>query len=352
MSLIQNTLVIVAASVGEMMGLAVGLASLECWLGRTAPSFGQIMGRNAMIALLSCVGFASLGFELTYEDAYSRNMPDYPPDQVIWYRIQDISAQCMMAYLSCQILCSVVARKTPWFIPLIAAVVFSTFSYPFFARIYWGGVSPDFVFRDFRGGAVIFGTAGAGALGWILMHPRTTGGETKRAGNALKKWGFGMLSLVLWGILIWRLCNGNFDHPVAFDLVSACAAGLGTSLALPSRSFSGAILGGIAGTCFLFGGGYEALDSGQGLPWLCAAIGSTAVLLDFGMRWMGYVDPVAAVAAFGFPGLAGVIAVGYLQGTALLEQFLGAGICVLLSGGLWAALAVSGRVLGRMCRTP
>ena len=298
----KNSINIIMKNVMDMSS-----GSLACWL----VGFGLMFGANES----GWIGTNNFGLS-EIDPASETGMNDYA-----FFIFQTVFAATAATIIS-----GAVAERTKFTAYLIYAVAVTAFIYPIFGSWVWGGgwlndVGPGFV--DFAGSTVVHSVGGWAALaGAIVVGPRIgkyVDGKAQRIpGHSVTLMALGVF--ILWfgwfGFNAGSTVSGN-DQSIAIIFITtnlaAAAGAIGAMLisyTLWKRFDVYMTLNGvIAGLVAITAG---CANMGPSMAILTGLIGGFVVVLaaNFLENTLKIDDPVGAIAAHGFTGAWGTIAVG------------------------------------------
>ena len=313
--------------------MQAGFALLESGAARAKNSINIIM-KNVMDMSIGSLAFWLVGFGLMFganESGWigTNNFGLSEIDPASETGMNDYAFfifQTVFAATAATIISGAVAERTKFTAYLIYAVAVTAFIYPIFGSWVWGGgwlndVGPGFV--DFAGSTVVHSVGGWAALaGAIVVGPRIgkyVDGKAQRIpGHSVTLMALGVF--ILWfgwfGFNAGSTVSGN-DQSIAIILITtnlaAAAGAIGAMLisyTLWKRFDVYMTLNGvIAGLVAITAG---CANMGPSMAILTGLIGGFVVVLaaNFLENTLKIDDPVGAIAAHGFTGAWGTIAVG------------------------------------------
>tara|TARA_B100000686_G_scaffold349017_1_gene441422 strand:+ start:2512 stop:3771 length:1260 start_codon:yes stop_codon:yes gene_type:complete len=313
--------------------MQAGFALLESGAARAKNSINIIM-KNVMDMSIGSLAFWLVGFGLMFganESGWigTNNFGLSEIDPASETGMNDYAFfifQTVFAATAATIISGAVAERTKFTAYLIYAVAVTAFIYPIFGSWVWGGgwlndVGPGFV--DFAGSTVVHSVGGWAALaGAIVVGPRIgkyVDGKAQRIpGHSVTLMALGVF--ILWfgwfGFNAGSTVSGN-DQSIAIIFITtnlaAAAGAIGAMLisyTLWKRFDVYMTLNGvIAGLVAITAG---CANMGPSMAILTGLIGGFVVVLaaNFLENTLKIDDPVGAIAAHGFTGAWGTIAVG------------------------------------------
>ena len=313
--------------------MQAGFALLESGAARAKNSINIIM-KNVMDMSIGSLAFWLVGFGLMFganESGWigTNNFGLSEIDPASETGMNDYAFfifQTVFAATAATIISGAVAERTKFTAYLIYAVAVTAFIYPIFGSWVWGGgwlndVGPGFV--DFAGSTVVHSVGGWAALaGAIVVGPRIgkyIDGKAQRIpGHSVTLMALGVF--ILWfgwfGFNAGSTVSGN-DQSIAIIFITtnlaAAAGAIGAMLisyTLWKRFDVYMTLNGvIAGLVAITAG---CANMGPSMAILTGLIGGFVVVLaaNFLENTLKIDDPVGAIAAHGFTGAWGTIAVG------------------------------------------
>ena len=313
--------------------MQAGFALLESGAARAKNSINIIM-KNVMDMSIGSLAFWLVGFGLMFganESGWigTNNFGLSEIDPASETGMNDYAFfifQTVFAATAATIISGAVAERTKFTAYLIYAVAVTAFIYPIFGSWVWGGgwlndVGPGFV--DFAGSTVVHSVGGWAALaGAIVVGPRIgkyVDGKAQRIpGQSVTLMALGVF--ILWfgwfGFNAGSTVSGN-DQSIAIIFITtnlaAAAGAIGAMLisyTLWKRFDVYMTLNGvIAGLVAITAG---CANMGPSMAILTGLIGGFVVVLaaNFLENTLKIDDPVGAIAAHGFTGAWGTIAVG------------------------------------------
>ena len=313
--------------------MQAGFALLESGAARAKNSINIIM-KNVMDMSIGSLAFWLVGFGLMFganESGWigTNNFGLSEIDPASETGMNDYAFfifQTVFAATAATIISGAVAERTKFTAYLIYAVAVTAFIYPIFGSWVWGGgwlndVGPGFV--DFAGSTVVHSVGGWAALaGAIVVGPRIgkyVDGKAQRIpGHSVTLMALGVF--ILWfgwfGFNAGSTVSGN-DQSIAIIFITtnlaAAAGAIGAMLisyTLWKRFDVYMTLNGvIAGLVAITAG---CANMGPSMAILTGLIGGFVVVLaaNFLENTLKIDDPVGAIAALGFTGAWGTIAVG------------------------------------------
>lgn len=313
--------------------MQAGFALLESGAARAKNSINIIM-KNVMDMSIGSLAFWLVGFGLMFganESGWigTNNFGLSEIDPASETGMNDYAFfifQTVFAATAATIISGAVAERTKFTAYLIYAVAVTAFIYPIFGSWVWGGgwlndVGPGFV--DFAGSTVVHSVGGWAALaGAIVVGPRIgkyIDGKAQRIpGHSVTMMALGVF--ILWfgwfGFNAGSTVSGN-DQSIAIIFITtnlaAAAGAIGAMLisyTLWKRFDVYMTLNGvIAGLVAITAG---CANMGPSMAILTGLIGGFVVVLaaNFLENTLKIDDPVGAIAAHGFTGAWGTIAVG------------------------------------------
>jgi len=313
--------------------MQAGFALLESGAARAKNSINIIM-KNVMDMSIGSLAFWLVGFGLMFganESGWigTNNFGLSEIDPASETGMNDYAFfifQTVFAATAATIISGAVAERTKFTAYLIYAVAVTAFIYPIFGSWVWGGgwlndVGPGFV--DFAGSTVVHSVGGWAALaGAIVVGPRIgkyVDGKAQRIpGHSVTLMALGVF--ILWfgwfGFNAGSTVSGN-DQSIAIIFITtnlaAAAGAIGAMLIsyiLWKRFDVYMTLNGvIAGLVAITAG---CANMGPSMAILTGLIGGFVVVLaaNFLENTLKIDDPVGAIAAHGFTGAWGTIAVG------------------------------------------
>ena len=313
--------------------MQAGFALLESGAARAKNSINIIM-KNVMDMSIGSLAFWLVGFGLMFganESGWigTNNFGLSEIDPASETGMNDYAFfifQTVFAATAATIISGAVAERTKFTAYLIYAVAVTAFIYPIFGSWVWGGgwlndVGPGFV--DFAGSTVVHSVGGWAALaGAIVVGPRIgkyVDGKAQRIpGHSVTLMALGVL--ILWfgwfGFNAGSTVSGN-DQSIAIIFITtnlaAAAGAIGAMLisyTLWKRFDVYMTLNGvIAGLVAITAG---CANMGPSMAILTGLIGGFVVVLaaNFLENTLKIDDPVGGIAAHGFTGAWGTIAVG------------------------------------------
>ena len=313
--------------------MQAGFALLESGAARAKNSINIIM-KNVMDMSIGSLAFWLVGFGLMFganESGWigTNNFGLSEIDPAAETGMNDYAFfifQTVFAATAATIISGAVAERTKFTAYLIYAVAVTAFIYPIFGSWVWGGgwlndVGPGFV--DFAGSTVVHSVGGWAALaGAIVVGPRIgkyVDGKAQRIpGHSVTLMALGVF--ILWfgwfGFNAGSTVSGN-DQSIAIIFITtnlaAAAGAIGAMLisyTLWKRFDVYMTLNGvIAGLVAITAG---CANMGPSMAILTGLIGGFVVVLaaNFLENTLKIDDPVGAIAAHGFTGAWGTIAVG------------------------------------------
>ena len=313
--------------------MQAGFALLESGAARAKNSINIIM-KNVMDMSIGSLAFWLVGFGLMFganESGWigTNNFGLSEIDPASETGMNDYAFfifQTVFAATAATIISGAVAERTKFTAYLIYAVAVTAFIYPIFGSWVWGGgwlndVGPGFV--DFAGSTVVHSVGGWAALaGAIVVGPRIgkyVDGKAQRIpGHSVTLMALGVF--ILWfgwfGFNAGSTVSGN-DQSIAIIFITtnlaAAAGAIGAMLisyTLWKRFDVYMTLNGvIAGLVAITAG---CANMGPSMEIITGLIGGFVVVLaaNFLENTLKIDDPVGAIAAHGFTGAWGTIAVG------------------------------------------
>jgi len=313
--------------------MQAGFALLESGATRAKNSINIIM-KNVMDMSLGSLAFWMVGFGLMFgtNDSGWIGTSNFflsdidPASESGYFDFAFFIFQTVFAATAATIISGAVAERTKFLAYIIYAVAVTGFIYPVFGSWVWGGgwlndVGPGFV--DFAGSTVVHSVGGWAALaGAIVIGPRigkyVDGKAVRIPGHSVTLMALGVF--ILWfgwfGFNAGSTVSGN-DGSIAVIFITtnlAAAAGAVGAMILSYiiwqrfdvyMTLNGVIAGLVAITagCANMGPGMAMIT---GLIGGFVVVGST-ILLESVLK---IDDPVGAIAAHGFTGAWGTLAVG------------------------------------------
>ena len=330
--------------------MQAGFSLLEAGATRAKNSINIVM-KNVMDMSLGSLVFWLVGFGFMFgtnnsgwigTDNFLLSSID-PASETGYFDFAFFIFQTVFAATAATIISGAVAERTKFTAYLIYAIAVTGFIYPIFGSWVWGGgwlndVGPGFV--DFAGSTVVHSVGGWAALaGAIVVGPRLgkyiDGKPQRLPGHSVVLMALGVF--ILWfgwfGFNAGSTVSGN-DGSIAVIFITtnlAAAAGAVGAMVLSYAIWKRfdvymTLNGVIAGLVAITAG---CANMGPGMALLTGLIGGfvvvgSAVLLENVLK---IDDPVGAIAAHGFTGAWGTLAVGLFA----QEEF--GGINGLLFGG-------------------
>ena len=314
--------------------MQAGFALLEAGATRAKNSINIIM-KNVMDMSLGSLAFWLVGFGFMFgtnnsgwigTDNFLLSKID-PASETGYFDFAFFIFQTVFAATAATIISGAVAERTKFTAYLIYAVAVTGFIYPIFGSWVWGGgwlndVGPGFV--DFAGSTVVHSVGGWAALaGAIVVGPRI--GKYAKDNTSMRIPGHSVVLMALGVFVLWfgwfgfnagSTVSGN-DGSIALIFIttnlSAAAGAVGAmalSFAIWKRFDVYMTLNGvIAGLVAITAG---CANMGPGVALIVGLIGGfvvvgSATLLESVLK---IDDPVGAIAAHGFTGAWGTLAVG------------------------------------------
>ena len=312
--------------------MQAGFALLESGAARAKNSINIIM-KNVMDMSLGSLAFWLVGFGLmfgTNESGWLGTdnfaLSEIATDGTGYFDFSFFIFQTVFAATAATIISGAVAERTKFTAYMIYAVAVTAFIYPIFGSWVWGGgwlndVGPGFI--DFAGSTVVHSVGGWAALaGAIVVGPRigkyVSGKPVRIPGHSVTLMALGVF--VLWfgwfGFNAGSTVSGN-DGSIAVIFITtnlAAAAGAVGAMFLSYviwkrfdvyMTLNGVIAGLVAITA-------GCANMGPGMALITGLIGGfvvvgASVLLESVLK---IDDPVGAIAAHGFTGAWGTLAVG------------------------------------------
>ena len=314
--------------------MQAGFALLEAGATRAKNSINIIM-KNVMDMSLGSLAFWLVGFGLMFgtnssgwigTDNFLLSNID-PASETGYFDFAFFIFQTVFAATAATIISGAVAERTKFTAYLIYAVAVTGFIYPIFGSWVWGGgwlndVGPGFI--DFAGSTVVHSVGGWAALaGAIVVGPRI--GKYAKDNTPIRLPGHSVVLMALGVFVLWfgwfgfnagSTVSGN-DGSIAVIFITtnlAAAAGAVGAMALSFAIWKRfdvfmTLNGVIAGLVAITAG---CANMGPGMALIVGLIGGfvvvgSATLLETVLK---IDDPVGAIAAHGFTGAWGTLAVG------------------------------------------
>jgi len=314
--------------------MQAGFALLEAGATRAKNSINIIM-KNVMDMSLGSLAFWLVGFGLMFgtnssgwigTDNFLLSNID-PASETGYFDFAFFIFQTVFAATAATIISGAVAERTKFTAYLIYAVAVTGFIYPIFGSWVWGGgwlndVGPGFI--DFAGSTVVHSVGGWAALaGAIVVGPRI--GKYAKDNTPIRLPGHSVVLMALGVFVLWfgwfgfnagSTVSGN-DGSIAVIFITtnlAAAAGAVGAMALSFAIWKRfdvfmTLNGVIAGLVAITAG---CANMGPGMALIVGLIGGfvvvgSATLLESVLK---IDDPVGAIAAHGFTGAWGTLAVG------------------------------------------
>ncbi|MBA46842.1 MAG: ammonium transporter [Dehalococcoidia bacterium] len=314
--------------------MQAGFALLEAGATRAKNSINIIM-KNVMDMSLGSLAFWLVGFGLMFgtnssgwigTDNFLLSNID-PASETGYFDFAFFIFQTVFAATAATIISGAVAERTKFTAYLIYAVAVTGFIYPIFGSWVWGGgwlndVGPGFI--DFAGSTVVHSVGGWAALaGAIVVGPRL--GKYAKDNTPIRLPGHSVVLMALGVFVLWfgwfgfnagSTVSGN-DGSIAVIFITtnlAAAAGAVGAMALSFAIWKRfdvfmTLNGVIAGLVAITAG---CANMGPGMALIVGLIGGlvvvgSATLLESVLK---IDDPVGAIAAHGFTGAWGTLAVG------------------------------------------
>ena len=314
--------------------MQAGFALLEAGATRAKNSINIIM-KNVMDMSLGSLAFWLVGFGFMFgtnnsgwigTDNFLLSNID-PASETGYFDYTFFIFQTVFAATAATIISGAVAERTKFTAYLIYAVAVTGFIYPIFGSWVWGGgwlndIGPGFV--DFAGSTVVHSVGGWAALaGAIVVGPRI--GKYAKDNTSIRIPGHSVVLMALGVFVLWfgwfgfnagSTVSGN-DGSIAVIFITtnlAAAAGAVGAMALSFAIWKRfdvymTLNGVIAGLVAITAG---CANMGPGMALIVGLIGGfvvvgAATLLENVLK---IDDPVGAIAAHGFTGAWGTLAVG------------------------------------------
>ena len=314
--------------------MQAGFALLEAGATRAKNSINIIM-KNVMDMSLGSLAFWLVGFGFMFgtnnsgwigTDNFLLSNID-PASETGYFDYAFFIFQTVFAATAATIISGAVAERTKFTAYLIYAVAVTGFIYPIFGSWVWGGgwlndIGPGFV--DFAGSTVVHSVGGWAALaGAIVVGPRI--GKYAKDNTSIRIPGHSVVLMALGVFVLWfgwfgfnagSTVSGN-DGSIAVIFITtnlAAAAGAVGAMALSFAIWKRfdvymTLNGVIAGLVAITAG---CANMGPGMALIVGLIGGfvvvgAATLLENVLK---IDDPVGAIAAHGFTGAWGTLAVG------------------------------------------
>ena len=314
--------------------MQAGFSLLEAGATRAKNSINIIM-KNVMDMSLGSLAFWIVGFGLMFgtnssgwigTDNFLLSKID-PASETGYNDYAFFIFQTVFAATAATIISGAVAERTKFAAYLIYAVAVTAFIYPIFGSWVWGGgwlndVGPGFI--DFAGSTVVHSVGGWAALaGAIVVGPRI--GKYAADKSSVRIPGHSVVLMALGVFVLWfgwfgfnagSTVSGNDGSIAVIFITTNLAAAAGAvgamfiSYIIWNRFDVFMTLNGvIAGLVAITAG---CANMGPGMSMLTGLIGGFVVVRSavFLENFLKVDDPVGAIAAHGFTGAWGTIAVG------------------------------------------
>ena len=314
----------VAVSIALVFFMQAGFALLECGSSRAKNAINVIM-KNYTDICIGSIAFWAIGYGLMYGESQSGfyGFSQFLPDKLSNHETISLVFQLMFAATAATIVSGAVAERMRFTSYLACATIITGFIYPIFGHWVWSenGWLAELGFIDFAGAKVVHSIGGWCALaGVIVLGPRL--GRFSRIGETHDIPGHNLPIVALGGFILWlgwfgfnggSVSNLNDLGGVLLNThLGACAGAMGAILFVTLTGNPILMTTTVNATI----GGLVSVTAGADhLTPLMAIItglfsGVLLVLATSFLERFKVDDVVGAVAAHGFCGAWGTLAVG------------------------------------------